>query len=131
MTLYRDVASSVQSTNPYLLKRIKKIKDPKLRKLRLRVNKAVHRGRAIKAFKAERAEFELLCNEYKDCPSCGVDMKMDASHIDFAKVRRDACEPCDLYDSDGDEIEFSSDPCDDCCCGACGSRKAYPGQCHC
>lgn len=25
----------------------------------------------------------------------------------------------------------SRDPCDDCCCGACGSRKEYQGQSHC
>ena len=23
--------------------------------------------------------------------------------------------------------ESGSDPCDDCCCGACGSRKSQPG----
>ena len=23
------------------------------------------------------------------------------------------------------------DPCDNCCCGACGSRKKYPGQTRC
>ena len=24
-----------------------------------------------------------------------------------------------------------SDPCDDCCCGACGSRKSEPGEVCC
>ena len=27
--------------------------------------------------------------------------------------------------------ESGSDPCDDCCCGACGSRKAQPGTVCC
>lgn len=27
--------------------------------------------------------------------------------------------------------ELESDPCDDCCCGACGSRKMEPGSVCC
>lgn len=42
------------------------------------------------------------------CGSCGHHMDEDASHIVWA-----------------------GDPCDDCCCGACGSRKNYPGEAHC
>jgi predicted nucleic acid-binding Zn ribbon protein len=50
--------------------------------------------------------------KYTHCPTCGVDMAVDASHIDW------------------ETIGFSN-PCDDCCCGGCGSRKDYPGQEHC
>jgi len=59
-------------------------------------------------------EFRRLCDAHTHCPTCGVHMHTDASHIDWEQVRG-----------------YPSDPCDDCCCGACGSRKAYPGQCHC
>tara|TARA_Y100000748_G_C15401782_1_gene451806 strand:+ start:330 stop:533 length:204 start_codon:yes stop_codon:yes gene_type:complete len=27
--------------------------------------------------------------------------------------------------------ELVGDPCDDCCCGGCGTRKNYPGEAHC
>ena len=46
-------------------------------------------------------EFKRLCNEHTHCTWCHEDMKKDA-----------------------DEIPF----CDDCCCGSCGGRKAYPKQ---
>lgn len=42
----------------------------------------------------------------KECPSCHVDLARAACSIDWSSV------PGHL-----------GDPCDDCCCGACGSRK--------
>ena len=72
--------------------------------------KRVHLARKRIATK----EFCRLCDEHTHCPTCGVHMRIDASHINWEEVRG-----------------YSSDPCDDCCCGACGSRKCYPGQCHC
>lgn len=40
------------------------------------------------------------------CLSCGVDLSIDSSHVDWKDV-----------------LGEGSDPCDDCCCGGCGSRK--------
>ena len=57
-------------------------------------------------------------------------------HLDHIKLANkwagENCPQCNTPMSDpwtqmGDHAGF----CDDCCCGGCGSRKAYPGQCHC
>ena len=74
------------------------------------------------------------------CSSCGVSMQTMACSIDFHAVyvaqlvRAHIEERGEIPDNDTlkryDE-SVGSDPCDDCCCGACGSRKAYPGQAHC
>ena len=74
------------------------------------------------------------------CPWCDQNMKLMACHIDWeqvwfeknvneAKVRKGR----ELTTKEIQEIKEStgSDPCDDCCCGACGSRKLYPGQVCC
>ena len=84
----------------------KRLPSPEAKILKTRIR---HARARIKA-----KEFRRLCEQHTHCPSCGVDMKVDASHIDWEEVRG-----------------YPSDPCDDCCCGACGSRKSYPGQCHC
>ena len=58
------------------------------------------------------------------------------SYLDHVKLANkwggENCPQCNTPMSDpwtqmGDYAGF----CDDCCCGGCGSRKAYPGQCHC
>lgn len=56
----------------------------------------------------------------------------------------ESCGSCGhkMHDPTGQLMEWGDDtaagidfgaraPCDDCCCGSCGSRKSYPGQEHC
>ena len=74
------------------------------------------------------------------CPSCGESMETMACSIDFHAIY--VCQLVRSYMEKHGEIPdqktlehfdaiSGSDPCDDCCCGACGSRKEYPGQAHC
>ena len=74
------------------------------------------------------------------CPWCGQDMSIPSDYIDwevvwFEKICNEKKQEVgrDLTDAEMDEIKSGiiGDPCDDCCCGGCGSRKDYPGQCHC
>lgn len=60
--------------------------------------------------RVKKRKSESYETSVKTCTTCGVDMNIDASHIDWEDVRG-----------------FKSDPCDDCCCGACGGRKRFPG----
>jgi len=74
------------------------------------------------------------------CTSCGQPMEDDATHIDWHAVyvsnlvkehmirhgRIPTHEELTVMDN-----ESGSDPCDDCCCGGCGSRKEEPGTVHC
>ena len=52
------------------------------------------------------------------CTWCKQDMLLQTCCIDWSVVWHElgktGCEPCD-----------------DCCCGACGCRKTYPGQACC
>jgi len=64
----------------------------------------------------ELKELKRLCEEYTHCPSCGVSMSLSGDDIDWEEVRGDP---------------RLTDPCDSCCCGACGQRKRYPGEAHC
>lgn len=52
------------------------------------------------------------------CFTCKTDLSEDMSHVDWFEVN------CRTYGSD----DCSSDPCDDCCCGACGLRKVPYGN---
>ena len=74
------------------------------------------------------------------CTSCGVSMDQMACSIGWKAVRigdwvREYVETLGRLPSYDALAAFadttSSDPCDDCCCGACGQRKEYPGQCCC
>lgn len=79
-------------------------------------------------------------NRPTTCPWCGQDMNIPADYIDwetvwFEKICKQKTKELER-DLTNDEVnyiknEIVGDPCDDCCCGACGSRKDYPGQCHC
>ena len=74
------------------------------------------------------------------CPSCGESMHQMACCIDWHAVyvsrmfkahmilkgRLPTQEELVYMDE-----EAGDDPCDDCCCGACGSRKAAPGTVCC
>ena len=71
-----------------------------------------------------------------DCGTCGQPMNVPADHIDFQKVwaaslwaDREVALGRALTEDERvaiyDDAPF--DPCDDCCCGACGSRKRYMG----
>ena len=73
------------------------------------------------------------------CPGCGQGLSIDASHINWGDVwlRRaldERRERLGRPPTDAETVEVceatGSDPCDDCCCGACGSRK-YPGDVCC
>lgn len=98
----------------------------RVEKRKKRVLRLIERGKRIMK---NKREFERLCAEHTHCPTCAVDMTIMACHIDFQRVRRDqAAGEADMLVPWED---FSSDPCDDCCCGGCGSRKNYPGEAHC
>ena len=87
-------------------------------------SKSISRGmkrRILKSRKALREKYPMiggisyldhvkLANKWggENCPQCNTPMS-------------------DPWTQMGDYAGF----CDDCCCGGCGSRKAYPGQCHC
>ena len=71
----------------------------------------------------------------------GECMSLSACSIDWAKVHLRNALDLAMALKDGaplteDEIlrieaRTGECPCDDCCCGACGARKAYPGACCC
>lgn len=69
-----------------------------------------------------------------ECHWCGQDMSLPADYIDWEEVWRDrairqqeAELGRSLTDKEREEVDSGSDPCDDCCCGGCGSRKPAPG----
>ncbi len=73
---------------------------------------------------------------YTHCTSCGQRMDTMACCIDWHAVYvsqmvknhmvEKGCIP--THDElERMDVESGSDPCDDCCCGACGSRKVQPG----
>lgn len=74
------------------------------------------------------------------CPDCREPGNVPADHIDFHAVYvsllvRQFMQDKGRIPNDQELAEMDessgSDPCDTCCCGACGSRKEYAGQCHC
>jgi hypothetical protein len=74
------------------------------------------------------------------CPWCGQDMSIPACCIDWETVWFEIYEKKEkekfgrkLNEEEIEKLRFdlNGDPCDDCCCGGCGARKDYPGQCHC
>lgn len=80
-------------------------------------------------------------NQCVVCPTCEQDMSVMADHLDFWAIRvskgvRTFLETKTRLPST-EELEAiaeawgASDPCDDCVCGACGTRKDTPGECHC
>ena len=85
--------------------RAKRNRDRFLRRL-----PAVERERLKKRIRLARKriaakEFRRLCDQHTHCPSCGVHMHIDASHIDWEQVRG-----------------YPSDPCDDWCAAALPAR---------
>ena len=68
-------------------------------------------------------------------------MGIDASHIDWDQVWLDRAVAREkwrlqrehLTEEEMQRVKDSTgcDPCDDCCCGACGRRKTYPGDVCC
>jgi hypothetical protein len=71
------------------------------------------------------------CDERMDKMACRIDWhavyvsKLFKEHITLTG-RLPTQEELVRMDEDS-----GSDPCDDCCCGACGSRKAKPGTVCC
>ena len=70
------------------------------------------------------------------CTTCGEPMNRMACCIDWhavyvSQLVREHIETTGEIPSHEELVEMDgtagSDPCDDCCCGACGSRKAQPG----
>lgn len=70
------------------------------------------------------------------CTTCGQSMNKMACCIDWHAVYVSNLVKDYMTDKgcipSNDELEemdasAGSDPCDDCCCGACGSRKVQPG----
>ena len=77
-------------------------------------------------------EFRRLCEMHTHCPTCGVDTKMDPSHIDWEEVRSYPSDPC------GDWCAAATTHCTPalvdralCLRSCCGGRKNYPGESHC
>lgn len=73
------------------------------------------------------------------CPDCMQDTRIQACHIDFHAVWvslevHKFMQACGRIPTNEElkkmDEEFSTDPCDTCCCGACGSRK-NPGDICC
>lgn len=67
-------------------------------------------------------------------------MRIDASRIDWGQVwlkqavaAREATLGRALTTQETTDVAAATgcDPCDDCCCGACGSRKVRPGEVCC
>ena len=67
-------------------------------------------------------------------------MNIDASHIDWKEVwlqqalaKKEARLGRAITTEEHTEVAATtgSDPCDDCCCGGCGSRKVRPGEVCC
>ena len=67
-------------------------------------------------------------------------MDIDAAHIDWERVWLQQAihakeialdRPTTAGERESLADETGSDPCDDCCCGACGSRKRRPGEACC
>ena len=74
------------------------------------------------------------------CSSCGESMKKMACSIDWHAVYLSQLFKEFLIQNaflpPQKELEVmnqsvGSDPCDDCCCGSCGSRKRTPGEVCC
>ena len=77
---------------------------------------------------------------FTHCSSCGQPMDETVCNIDWHAVYVSQCVKthmtkmgriptfAELVSMDH---EMGSDPCDDCCCGSCGSRKASPGTACC
>ena len=72
---------------------------------------------------------------YSHCTSCGVDMDDMACCIEWHAVYVSNCVKQHMIRTGRlpthEELirmdrESGSDPCGDCCCGSCGSRKAQP-----
>ena len=80
-------------------------------------------------------EFRRLCAMHTHCPTCGVDMKIDASHIDWEEVRGYPSDPCDDWCATATTLSppalVDRALCLHSCCGGCGGRKNFPGECHC
>ena len=77
---------------------------------------------------------------YTHCSSCDERMDQLACHIDWHAVWVSKLFKRHMIDTGRiptqEEIErmdedAGDDPCDDCCCGACGSRKMAPGTVCC
>lgn len=68
------------------------------------------------------------CSEAMDQLACGVDwhaVYMSRRFKDFMMDTGRLPTPEELKEM---QESTGSDPCDDCCCGACGSRKETPGE---
>lgn len=74
------------------------------------------------------------------CKFCGVDMNLMACEIDWERVwyekrlqYKEITLERKLTEEEREDLkdECGSDPCDDCCCGSCGSRKSYSGKVCC
>jgi len=79
---------------------------------------------------------EIALWQEKECPNCGVSMKLCPDEIEWSQVWRRMVRNVDNGDNgeSGDssnESDYGQDPCDDCCCGSCGKRKRWPGESHC
>ena len=71
------------------------------------------------------------------CGWCGQDMALTVCAIDWGAVWKEGAVARAEYtcgrlltDAERDAVVAASDPCDDCCCGACGQRKR-PGRACC
>ena len=82
----------------------------------------------------------LRDDQHAACLSCGQPMSTDASHIDWFEVwvaknleAKAATLGRELTSEEADEVREDTvgDPCDDCCCGGCGGRKARMGEVCC
>jgi hypothetical protein len=67
------------------------------------------------------------CGQSYDQTVCAVDW--GEVWKEFAVARKEANLGRPLTDAERDAVGHGSDPCDDCCCGACGQRKRNGAVC--
>ena len=72
-----------------------------------------------------------FCGEHMDQMACSIDWHAVYMSQAFKKFMIEHSRIPTQVELEDIEQKVGSDPCDDCCCGACGSRKRMPGQVCC
>jgi hypothetical protein len=75
--------------------RIKRSGDRFLRRLPADERQVLKRRIRIARKRAAAREFRRLCDEHTHCPTCGVHMRIDASHVNWETVHGGPSDPCD------------------------------------
>ena len=75
--------------------RVKRNNDRFLRRLSAGERSILKKWIRLARKRVADKEFRRLCDEHTHCPTCGVHMHTDASHIDWEEVRGYPSDPCD------------------------------------